>query len=158
MALVGQTAAQQLFGDADPVDQVIRVRRVPLTVIGVLERKGQNALGQDQDDIVLMPISTARNRVLGRTQGKQRASARITVKVRDGADMKATKNASRTCCASASRCSPVPRITFFDPQPDGDPAGAGSGQPRADPAAGRGASVSLLVGGIGIMNIMLVSA
>ena len=64
VALIGQTTARQLFGEGvDPVDQVIRVRKVPLVVIGVLERKGQNALGQDQDDIILMPISTARNRV-----------------------------------------------------------------------------------------------
>ncbi|MCX8116071.1 MAG: ABC transporter permease, partial [Burkholderiaceae bacterium] len=59
VALIGQTTAKQLFGEGvDPIDQVIRVRKVPLTVIGVLERKGQNALGQDQDDIVLMPIAT----------------------------------------------------------------------------------------------------
>ena len=47
VALIGLTTAQQLFGDADPIDQVIRVRKVPLTIIGVLARKGQNSLGQD---------------------------------------------------------------------------------------------------------------
>ena len=59
-----------------PFDQIIRVRKVPLTIIGVLDRKGQNSLGQDQDDIVLMPLATARNRVLGQTQGRQRALTR----------------------------------------------------------------------------------
>jgi hypothetical protein len=66
VALIGQTTAHQLFGDADPIDQTIRVRKVPLAVVGVLARKGQNAFGQDQDDVVLLPISTARNRVLDR--------------------------------------------------------------------------------------------
>ena len=64
VALIGQTTARQLFGDLDPIDQVIRVRKVPLTVIGVLDRKGQNALGKDHDDVISMPLGTARNRVL----------------------------------------------------------------------------------------------
>ena len=65
VALIGQTVAKNLFGDASPIDQVIRVRKVPLTIVGLLERKGQSMTGQDQDDILLMPISTARKRVLG---------------------------------------------------------------------------------------------
>jgi putative ABC transport system permease protein len=96
VALIGQTTAKQLFGEGvDPVDQVIRVRKVPLTIIGVLDRKGQNALGQDQDDIVLMPISTARNRVLGQTGGKQKRIGSISVKTADGADMKAIEERIR---------------------------------------------------------------
>ena len=101
VALIGLTTAQQLFGDADPVDEVIRVRKVPLLVIGVLDRKGQNALGQDQDDIVLMPISTARNRVLGQTQGKQRRVGTISVKTADGADMKAVEEKIKRTAAPA---------------------------------------------------------
>jgi putative ABC transport system permease protein len=57
VVLIGQTVAENLFGDASPLDQVIRVRKVPLTVIGVLERKGQSMTGQDQDDMLLMPLS-----------------------------------------------------------------------------------------------------
>ena len=64
-------------------------------IIGVLARKGQNALGQDQDDIVLMPLSTARNRVLGQTQGRQKRIGTISVKTADGADMKAIENRIR---------------------------------------------------------------
>ena len=85
----------QLFGDLDPIDQVIRVRKVPLTVIGVLARKGQNALGQDQDDVVLMPLATARNRVLGQTQGRQRRINTISVKTADGVDMKGVEERIR---------------------------------------------------------------
>jgi putative ABC transport system permease protein len=56
VAIIGQTVARELFGDGDPVDQIIRVRGVPFTVIGLLERKGQSMMGQDQDDIVIIPI------------------------------------------------------------------------------------------------------
>ena len=70
VVLLGQTVARTLFGDADPVGETVRIRRVPHTVIGVLDRKGQSMIGQDQDDVVLIPISTARKRVLGGTQGQ----------------------------------------------------------------------------------------
>ena len=53
MALLGQTVAATLFGSADPVGQLIRIRRVPFTVVGVLDRKGQSMQGQDQDDTVV---------------------------------------------------------------------------------------------------------
>ncbi len=65
VAIIGQTVALQLFGDADPIDQVIRLKRVPVTVVGLLGKKGQNAAGQDQDDVVIVPITTYRNRVQG---------------------------------------------------------------------------------------------
>ena len=76
---IGQTVAKNLFGDQSPLDQVIRIRKVPLTVIGVLDRKGQSMSGQDQDDVMLMPISTARKRVLGATAlAKSRSVGSIT--------------------------------------------------------------------------------
>jgi putative ABC transport system permease protein len=111
VALIGQTTAEKLFGEGvDPVDQVIRVRKVPLTVIGVLARKGQNSMGQDQDDIVLMPIATARNRVLGQAAGRQKRIGSISVKTADGADMKGIEERMRDLCGSACACSPAPRI------------------------------------------------
>ena len=70
VAIIGQTVALQLFGDTDPIDQVIRVKKIPVTVIGVLDKKGQNSLGQDQDDMVLVPISTYRNRIQGGVGGR----------------------------------------------------------------------------------------
>ena len=80
VCLVGQTVATQLFGGADPLGQVIRVRRVPFTVIGVLASKGQSMMGTDQDDLILMPISTARKRVLGSGNlAKQRSVGTIWV-------------------------------------------------------------------------------
>jgi len=157
VALIGQTTAQQLFGDADPIDQVIRVRKVPLTIIGVLARKGQNALGQDQDDIVLMPISTARNRVLGQSQGRLRRIGTISVKVADGADMKLVEERMKDLLRQRQRVQ----------QGADDPFTIRNLTEllQAQEASSRiltlllaaVASVSLLVGGIGIMNIMLVS-
>ncbi len=157
VALIGQTTAQQLFGDADPIDQVIRVRKVPLTVIGVLARKGQNALGQDQDDIILMPISTARNRVLGQAQGRLRRIGSISVKVADGVDMKQVEERMRDLLRQRQRVQPGAEDPFTIRNL--------TELLQAQEASSRVltlllaavASVSLLVGGIGIMNILLVS-
>ena len=91
VAIIGQTVAQQLFGDADPLDQVIRIKKVPVTVVGVLAKKGQNSMGQDQDDTVLVPISTYRNRIQGGTAGKLKRIGSISVKVREGQNMKAAE-------------------------------------------------------------------
>jgi len=157
VALIGLTTAQQLFGDADPVDQVVRVRKVPLTIIGVLERKGQNALGQDQDDIVLMPISTARARVLGQAQGRLRRVNSISVKVADGVDMKLVEERMRDLLRQRQRVAPG----ADDPFTIRNLTELLQAQEAASRVMtlllGAVASVSLLVGGIGIMNIMLVS-
>jgi putative ABC transport system permease protein len=157
VALIGLTTAQQLFGDADPVDQVIRVRRVPLTVIGVLERKGQNALGQDQDDIVLMPIATARARVLGQPQGRLRRVNSISVKVAEGVDMKAVEERMRELLRQRQRVQPGAEDPFTIRNLTELLQAQEAASRVMTLLLGAVASVSLLVGGIGIMNIMLVS-
>ena len=157
VALIGQTTARQLFGDLDPIDQVIRVRKVPLTIIGVLDRKGQNSLGQDQDDIVLMPLATARNRVLGQTQGRQRRVNTISVKTADGADMKAVEERIRELLRQRMKV----QTGADEPFTIRNLTEILQAQEQASRVLtlllGAVASVSLLVGGIGIMNIMLVS-
>ncbi len=157
VALIGLTTAQQLFGDVDPVDQVIRVRKVPLTIIGVLARKGQNALGQDQDDIVLMPLSTARNRVLGQTQGKQRRVGTISVKTADGADMKAIEEKIKDLLRQRMKVQPGGEDPFTIRNLTEILQAQEAASRVLTLLLGAVASVSLLVGGIGIMNIMLVS-
>jgi len=158
VALIGKTVATSLFGDESPIDQVIRIRKVPLTVIGVLESKGQNMMGSDQDDIVLMPISTARKRILGATAlAKSRSVGSISVKVRQGADIKAAEEKMRELLRQRHRLQPG--------QDDDFNVRNLSELLEAQEASSRVlamllaavASVSLLVGGIGIMNIMLVS-
>ena len=110
VALIGQTVAKNLFGDASPIDQVVRVNKVPLTIIGTLDRKGQNMMGQDQDDIVLMPISTARKRVLGAALAKSRSVGTVMVKVRQGADMSVAESKMRDLLRQRHRGQDVRRI------------------------------------------------
>jgi len=158
VALIGQTVAKNLFGDESPVDQVIRVRKVPLTVIGVLTAKGQNMMGSDQDDIVLVPISTARKRILGATAlAKSRSVGSISVKVRQGADIKSAEEQMRDLLRQRHRLQPGQDDDFnVRNMTEILQAQEASSKVLAMLLAAV-ASVSLLVGGIGIMNIMLVS-
>ena len=157
VVLLGETVARSLFGESDPIGQIVRVRKVPMQVIGVLERKGQSLQGQDQDDVILMPLATARNRVLGGTQAKLRSVGSISVKVRDGADMVQVEEQMRALLRQRHR--------LHAGQPDdfglrnlSEVLGAREESTRIMTLLlAAVASVSLLVGGIGIMNIMLVS-
>jgi putative ABC transport system permease protein len=159
--ILGQTVARALFGEDTPfedmIDRTVRLRRVPLVVIGVAERKGQSAVGQDQDDAVFVPVSTARTRLFGIVQGKQRRINSIWIKVRQGEDMKAAEEGIRTLLRQRHRLQPGQEDDFTIRNL--------TEVMQAQEAASRSmtmllaaiASVSLMVGGIGIMNIMLVS-
>ena len=158
VCLVGQTVAKQLFGGADPLGQVIRVRRVPFTVIGVLESKGQSMMGSDQDDLILMPISTARKRVLGAsTLAKQRSVGTIWVKVAEGHDMKNAEEQVRALLRQRHRLQPGQDDDFSLRNLEEVAATQEASSRVLALLLAAVASVSLVVGGIGIMNIMLVS-
>ena len=96
IALLGQTVAQNLFGATDPIGQIVRIKKIPLTVVGVLDRKGQSTQGQDQDDAVLVPLSTAKKKILGISQANARAVNAILVKVRDATAMKTAEQEIRS--------------------------------------------------------------
>ncbi len=157
VALVGQTVVANLFPGSDPVGQVIRVRETPVTVIGVLERKGQSSWGQDQDDTVVIPLTTAKKRVLGPSQPRADSVNVITVRVREGETMKAVEEEIRGLVRQRHRLQPYQEDDFWIRNL--------SEMLQAEEESSRVltmllaaiASVSLLVGGIGIMNIMLVS-
>jgi len=87
VALLGQTTTLNLFGETDSLGQIVRIKKVPFTVIGLLSRKGQNSYGQDQDDIILIPLSTAKKKVLGVSQANVRSVQSISIKVRVGENM-----------------------------------------------------------------------
>ena len=157
VALIGQTVAQQLFGDADPIDQVIRVRKVPLTVVGVLARKGQNSMGQDQDDVVVLPISTYRNRIQGMSGGRLKRVGSISVKVREGQSMKAAEANIRELLRQRHRLQPSQDDDFSVRNLTEMLAAQEESSRVMTLLLAAVAGVSLLVGGIGIMNIMLVS-
>ncbi|HYY82934.1 MAG TPA: ABC transporter permease, partial [Beijerinckiaceae bacterium] len=80
VALLGRTVAKNLFGEADPTDQTIRVRNVPFKVVGVMGPKGQSAFGQDQDDVIFVPLDAGRRRVIGRNYAKDRSVGSIFIK------------------------------------------------------------------------------
>jgi putative ABC transport system permease protein len=157
VVLVGQTVAANVFGDSDPIGQVVRVKEVPLTVIGVLDRKGQSSWGQDQDDVVLIPITTANKRVLGPTQPLPTSVNAISVRVRDGEHMKGVEQQIKDLLRARHRLQTWQDDDFWVRNL--------SEMLQAEEESSRIltlllaaiASVSLLVGGIGIMNIMLVS-
>ncbi|MDW8469178.1 MAG: ABC transporter permease [Burkholderiales bacterium] len=158
VCLLGQTVVRQLFGGADPLDQVIRVRRVPCTVIGVLEVKGQSLMGTDQDDLVLMPISTARKRVLGvPAQARQRSVGTIWVRVGEGRDMKQVEEEVRALLRQRHRLQPGQDDDFSIRNLEEVAAAQEASSRVLALLLAAVASVSLVVGGIGIMNIMLVS-
>jgi putative ABC transport system permease protein len=157
VALLGETVARNLFGDSDPIGQVIRIRKVPFTVIGTLQRKGQSLMGQDQDDVILMPITTARNRVLGGGVARQRTVGAVFVKVREGADMKEVENDVRSLLRQRHRLPPGADDDFTLRNLSEVLAAREESSRIMALLLAAVASVSLLVGGIGIMNIMLVS-
>jgi putative ABC transport system permease protein len=158
VCLIGQTVARQLFGGADPVGQAIRVRRVPFTVIGLLESKGQSMMGTDQDDLILMPITTARKRVLGASNlAKQRSVGTIWVKVAEGYDMKTAEEQVRALLRQRHRLQPGQDDDFSLRNLEEVAATQEASSRVLALLLAAVASVSLVVGGIGIMNIMLVS-
>ena len=157
-AVLGASVAENLFGDADPLGQIIRINKIPFTVVGVLDRKGQSAWGQDQDDVTLIPLSTAKKKVLGRLhQANQRTVGTISVKVKGDADMKEVETQIGELLRQRHRLQSYQEDDFtirilsevFAAQEES--AGVMTMLLAAI------ASVSLMVGGIGIMNIMLVS-
>ena len=157
VAILGETVTRNLFGDADPIGQVIRIRKVPFTVIGTLQRKGQSLMGQDQDDVILMPISTARNRVLGGGIARQRIVGSIFVKVREGADVPEAEGEIRSLLRQRHRLQPGADDDFTLRNLSEVLAAREESSRVMALLLAAVASVSLLVGGIGIMNIMLVS-
>jgi putative ABC transport system permease protein len=158
VCLIGSTVARQLFGGADPIDQAIRIKRVPFTVIGVLETKGQSLMGTDQDDVILMPISTARTRVVGSASAaKQRSVGTIWVKVADGVDASAVEGQVRGLLRQRHRLQPGADDDFSLRNLAEVMAAQEASSRVLALLLAAVASVSLLVGGIGIMNIMLVS-
>jgi putative ABC transport system permease protein len=157
VVLLGQTVARNLFGESDPVGETIRVRRVPHVIVGVLERKGQSMVGQDQDDVVLIPISTARKRVLGGQQVKSRSVQSITVKVHDGRDVAEAEQEMRDLLRQRHRLQPSQEDDFFLRNLSEVLAAQEASSRVLAMLLAAIASVSLVVGGIGIMNIMLVS-
>ena len=134
VALIGDTVREKLFGDDNGVGETIRIKRIPFKIIGNLVAKGETPTGRDQDDLVFIPLTTAKKRVLG---GRRVAGNRVTfivVKARSGGELAEAEAAVAELLQKRQESSRIMSLLLAAV-----------------------AFISLLVGGIGIMNIMLVS-
>ncbi len=152
VAVLGQTVVTNLFGNVSPIGQTIRIGQAPFRVIGVLESKGQSSMGQDQDDVVIIPLTTAQERLIGITYlnsiSIQVESEKVIDKVQEGIttllrtrhhlsqNVENDFSVRNLAAIMATMTETTGTITKF---------------------LGSVAAISLIVGGIGIMNIMMVS-
>jgi putative ABC transport system permease protein len=157
VALLGRTVAKNLFGEADPTDQTIRVRNVPFKVIGVMGAKGQSAFGQDQDDVIFVPLDAGRRRVIGRNYAKDRSVGSIFVKFDKEEDIAPGIEQVTALLRQRHRVGGEQEDDFAIRNLTEIAQTASASANTLSMLLAAVAAVSLLVGGIGIMNIMLVS-
>ncbi|MDP4199643.1 MAG: ABC transporter permease [Bacteroidota bacterium] len=153
VCILGKTVVTNLFGEAvDPVGQTIRIKHEPFTVVGVLQEKGSNSFGQDQDDIIIAPFATVQRKLMGITWANNIMASSIT--------------AESSAAASADATQILRQQHKLLPNDDNDfqirsqvelAAAAEQSTATMTNLLTAAAVISLLVGGIGIMNIMLVS-
>ncbi|MEN6413959.1 MAG: ABC transporter permease [Veillonellales bacterium] len=152
VAVLGQTVADNLFPNTTPVGKTIRINNAPFRVIGVLESKGQSSMGQDQDDTVIIPLATAQDRVLGITYlhniSIQVENDKVIDQVQE--DVTSLLRSRHHIAANADDDFTVRNLTALM-------STVKETTQTITLFLGAIAAISLLVGGIGIMNIMLVS-
>ena len=157
VALLGATVAEELFGVGSVVGQTIRVKNVPLTVVGTLVPKGQTSMGSDQDDIVMVPLETGRKRLVGRSSARAGGVDILFVSVEEAWMMDDVEEQMREFFRSRHRvAADAPDSVFIGNMSEWMETRAET-QQLFNTLLAAVASVSLIVGGIGIMNIMLVS-
>ncbi len=152
VCVLGKSVADNLFPDSSPVGMMIRVRNVPFRVLGVLTRKGQNALGQDQDDVVIAPYTTVKRRLTWYPYLRM-----IVASATSPSDIQVAQRQIRDVLRVRHRLGPDDPDDFTIRSQDDLVAAASSATQILTLLLASVASVSLVVGGIGIMNIMLVS-
>ena len=153
--VLGSTVAKNLFGEEDPIGKTIRIRNVPMDVVGVLAPKGQTPWGQDQDDTAFVPFRTAQLRLFRRAAAN--SVQRITVSALNGDSVSEAEREIKAIIRQRHRLSDR-ETDDFDVRNMAEMLDAAAQSTKVmSLLLGAVASVSLLVGGIGIMNIMLVS-
>ena len=152
VAVLGQTVVRNLFGNDDPLDTVIRIRNIPFRIVGILAVKGQSSQGSDQDDVILIPYTTMQKRLMRITYVQTIMASAVSADRVEEAQEQVT-----LLLRQRHRIQPDREDDFFIRNLS-DISEAASGTARVmGILLGAVASISLLVGGIGIMNIMLVS-
>ncbi len=157
VALIGQTVAASLFGGDDPVGQMVRIKRVPFTIIGTLASKGETPLGTDMDDTVLIPLSTAKKRIIGGRRLSGKLIGTLYVKSTSAEVVEDTIRDMTLILRQRHRIRPGQPDDFYVRNLSSILKARASSSRVMTLLLAAVASVSLLVGGIGIMNIMLVS-
>ncbi len=155
VVIIGNTVATELFGDVNPINKTVRIGNVPFKVIGVLKIKGQSGMGQDQDDLVFIPITTAQKKVFG-TDFPGTVSM-ITIKAQDSEILPKTQQETEELLKQRHNIGKTQDNDFEIRNLAEMQETIKSSARTMSVLLGAIASVSLLVGGIGIMNIMLVS-
>lgn len=151
VCVIGKTVADNLFGDVDPVDKIIRIRNIPFTVKGVLVAKGQNVMGMDQDDTVIAPYTTVFSRLLG----QRWRNMMILVSAQSKESIMMVQQDILNLLQARHRGTTSEEFMVRTQTDLADTANSVSNTMTILLASIAG--ISLLVGGIGIMNIMLVS-
>jgi len=155
-AVIGQTAAENLFGPGvDPIGQIVRIRDAPFTIVGVLERKGQNAMGTDQDDCIFIPLSAFQTR-MQRGLGKF-VPGRISISAVSPEAIPVVRQEVAQLLRERHRLGPDDEDDFSTSSMAEMTSMLTSTQDTMTLLLSAIALVSLVVGGIGVMNIMLVS-
>ena len=157
VAVLGETVVQNLFGNSDPTGQVAIIKNVPFTVVGVLTPKGQSPSGQDQDDVILLPISTAKQKVLGTNKANAKAVGSLMVQAIGPQAMDQALQEMTALLRERHKILPGLDDDFTVRNLTEVFAAQETSAQVMSILLGAIASVSLIVGGIGIMNIMLVS-
>lgn len=152
VCILGSTVRDELFGDQDPLGATIRLKKLSCQVIGVLESKGQTGFGQDQDDIVMVPLRTLQRRIAGNTDVDA-----IYVSAHEGISTNAVREDIEAVMRERRRIAPGEDDNFHVRDMQEIVSILTSTTRVLTGLLGAVAAVSLLVGGIGIMNIMLVS-
>ena len=152
VAIIGQTVSKQLYGDASPVGQVIRVKNVPFIVTGLLNAKGLSVMGSDQDDVMIVPYTSAMKRLFGSTTLRGITAQATEPKVLSDVQRQITELLRQRHHIQPNR------DDDFTVRTQEEIAEAATATSKIMALLLGGTSlVSLIVGGIGIMNIMLVS-
>jgi putative ABC transport system permease protein len=157
VAVLGKTVVSNLFGEMDPVGQSIRNKNVPFLVVGVLDRKGQSPTGQDQDDVILLPISTAKRKVIGIKSANADAVDSIIMAAKGGNQIQVAQDEAKALLRQRHHLASSEDDDFSIRNMEEIFAAQEASSRIMSIMLAAVASVSLIVGGIGIMNIMLVS-
>jgi putative ABC transport system permease protein len=155
--IIGETVRRELFGDEDPLGQTLRLGRVPFTVVGTFKSKGQGGFGQDQDDIVVVPLETARRRLMGAMGLPPGAVMQIALGVARAEDLSYVQGEVEALLRQRHKIQPGADDDFNVRNIAEIVATRTQTTKLMSLLLGAVAGISLIVGGIGIMNIMLVS-